>query len=238
MRFSRYIDAFGRDGRVIKDFCDNGTNIISNGGTVEKVTFVVCQQTGRASVGLKGDKMSEGRFYPYIFDAEVLRSAFSPVYMYVSLKSSYNEFYRLSVLGATLRLKRAARPLTAATCAKVQMTLRSAARAAALRTKGLLHLRDVAMNAGISAHYYDTVIYPTLALFKAPDVLLEERTERLARAMRKLHRYIYPTSVVKGRVVRRRKPSLMSIQLKIVELFSRWCNASKLELPLQLLHFD
>ena len=182
--------------------------------------------------------MPKGCFFPYIFDAEVLRSAQTPIYMYISLKSSYNEFYRFSVLGATLRLKRSERPLTGAACARVQMTLLSAARAAALKTKGLLNLRVVAMNAGISAHYFDTIIFPTIAKFKAPDVLLEERTERLTRAMKKLQRFIYPMSIVRGRVVRHLTPSSELIRLKIVELFSRWCSASTLELPLQLLHFD
>ena len=229
---------FGSDGGVIKKFIHAGTNAVSHGGQIEKVTFTISGSTGRASVGFKGDNMSEGMFFPNLFDAELIRTAHTPVYVYISLKSAYTEFYRLSLLGATLRIKRALCPLTGASASRLNMTLASAARSAALKTKGLMHLRTVAMNAGIGAYFFDTIIFPTIALWKAPDILVQERSCRVERTMQKLQRFIYPTSMVRGRLVALRKPSDEAIRDKVVELFSRWCkDLSKLDIPFQLLHF-
>ena len=233
--YASTIGAFSTNGSDIKSFIDGSNDFTNNSRAIRSISFTIAQSTGRASVGLIGDDEQEGRYFENLFDSSMIRQAEGPVHIYISLKAKYAEFFRFTVLGA---VKRAVPPLCTSKGARIQMTLRSASRSAALKVKGLLHLRVIALEAGISSYYYDTIIFPTLLLFKAPDVLLAERSVRLENAFLKLSRFIYPTAVTKGRVRRVRRPSKEAICTKILELFSRWCKKDTLEAPLNLLNFE
>ena len=138
---------------------------VCSGATgLEQFLLLVDHGRGSLSIGLKTSEAQPGHHFQHVVCDCTFFKEGNEWFLYASIDGRGGLRFRLSLLGSGTKIK----TLREGVFSRSSMTLQNLCRANVARYRRSIPLRELAINAGMNAHYFDHNVFPALVASHSP----------------------------------------------------------------------